>query len=161
MLSLSATPSTNIPLNQCYHFIPISFHYAPKFLPFFPIKISSFPVLRLSNCNKMETHFPDAQIDDVGIYSQELGVAVRAVHMACLLCQIVQENMVSNTKDHEISSKDDNSPVTIAGNFNYHFLFCVDTFFCRVKQVLCYLFCVFTLIILLQSICLMKNYVSL
>ncbi|KAK2969864.1 hypothetical protein RJ640_030173 [Escallonia rubra] len=46
-------------------------------------------------------------------YSKELEVAVRAVHMACLLCQIVQESLVSKGID-QVQSKEDNSPVTVA-----------------------------------------------
>ncbi|KAM3362418.1 PAP-specific phosphatase HAL2-like [Capsicum galapagoense] len=46
-------------------------------------------------------------------YSKELEIAVRAVHMACLLCQRVQENLLSESSQL-VHSKDDNSPVTIA-----------------------------------------------
>lgn len=48
-------------------------------------------------------------------YCNELEIAVRAVHMACLLCQKVQENLLSETSGH-VHSKEDDSPVTIAGN---------------------------------------------
>lgn len=47
-------------------------------------------------------------------YAKELDVAVRAVHMACALCQRVQEGLVSASTD-QVKSKDDDSPVTIAG----------------------------------------------
>ncbi|WOG89869.1 hypothetical protein DCAR_0209108 [Daucus carota subsp. sativus] len=50
---------------------------------------------------------------DNGLYSEELGVGVRAVHMACLLCQRLQNDLVLKRNEH-VSSKDDNSPVTIA-----------------------------------------------
>lgn len=49
--------------------------------------------------------------------SKELEVAVKAVHMACMLCQRVQECLVSETHestDQQVQSKDDNSPVTVA-----------------------------------------------
>lgn len=46
-------------------------------------------------------------------YSKELDVAVRAVHLACFLCQRVQEGLVSTNGDH-VKSKDDDSPVTVA-----------------------------------------------
>ncbi|KAH7842510.1 hypothetical protein Vadar_006167 [Vaccinium darrowii] len=46
-------------------------------------------------------------------YSEELDVAVRAVHLACSLCQRVQEGLVSTSSDH-VKSKDDDSPVTVA-----------------------------------------------
>lgn len=59
---------------------------------------------------------------DSSKYSKELEVGVKAVHMACLLCQTVQNALLSNTNhNHHIQSKDDHSPVTIAGI--YHFLF--------------------------------------
>lgn len=48
-------------------------------------------------------------------YSKELDVAVRVVHMACSLCQRVQEGLVSVEKSEQVKSKDDDSPVTIAG----------------------------------------------
>lgn len=47
-------------------------------------------------------------------YSNELDIAVRVVHMACCLCQRVQESLVSTT-DVQVRSKDDDSPVTVAG----------------------------------------------
>ncbi|CDO99612.1 unnamed protein product [Coffea canephora] len=50
-------------------------------------------------------------------FSKELEVAVKAVHMACMLCQRVQESLVSETheaNDQQVHSKDDNSPVTVA-----------------------------------------------
>lgn len=46
-------------------------------------------------------------------YSNELDIAVRVVHMACCLCQRVQESLVSTT-DVQVRSKDDDSPVTVA-----------------------------------------------
>lgn len=58
-------------------------------------------------------------------YSRELGVAVRAVHMACLLCQNVQENLISQGSQ-QVHSKDDNSPVTIAGNLGCVYPFWVS-----------------------------------
>jgi len=45
-------------------------------------------------------------------YSQELDVAVRAVQMACSLCQKMQETLISK------SSKDCNSSVTVAGEYS-------------------------------------------
>nr|ACJ85128.1 unknown [Medicago truncatula] len=39
--------------------------------------------------------------------------AVRAVQMACSLCLRVQESLISKT-NHQVQSKDDNSPVTVA-----------------------------------------------
>lgn len=47
-------------------------------------------------------------------YSKELDVAVRVVQMACFLCQKVQESLISKSSS-QVQSKDDNSPVTIAG----------------------------------------------
>lgn len=49
-----------------------------------------------------------------GKYAKELDVAVRVVHMACSLCQRVQEKIVSSSDDGHVKSKDDDSPVTVA-----------------------------------------------
>ena len=46
--------------------------------------------------------------------SKELDIAVRAVQMACFLCQRVQESLISKT-NCQVQAKDDNSPVTVAG----------------------------------------------
>ncbi|KAK8607916.1 hypothetical protein V6N13_023361 [Hibiscus sabdariffa] len=46
-------------------------------------------------------------------YSKELDVAVRAVQMACSLCQKVQESLILKTSS-PVHSKHDNSPVTVA-----------------------------------------------
>jgi len=55
-------------------------------------------------------------------YAKELEVAVRVVHVACALCERVQERLLETTNDHVVS-KDDDSPVTVAGivfNFNFN-----------------------------------------
>ena len=54
-------------------------------------------------------------------YAKELDVAVRVVHMACALCQRVQEGLVSAGTD-QVKAKDDDSPVTIAGMYFEFFL---------------------------------------
>ncbi|KAJ4845236.1 hypothetical protein Tsubulata_003840 [Turnera subulata] len=46
-------------------------------------------------------------------YAKELDVAVRVVHLACSLCRRVQKRLITNGSDH-VSSKDDDSPVTVA-----------------------------------------------
>nr|DAD39535.1 TPA_asm: hypothetical protein HUJ06_013858 [Nelumbo nucifera] len=48
-------------------------------------------------------------------YSIELDVAIRIVQMACFRCQRVQESLISKD-NNQFKSKDDNSPVTVAGN---------------------------------------------
>lgn len=53
-------------------------------------------------------------MEDKDIYAKELDVAVRVVHMACSLCRRVQERVVS-TRGDQVKSKDDDSPVTVAG----------------------------------------------
>ena len=61
-------------------------------------------------------------------YAKELDVAVRVVHMACSLCQRVQEGLVSSTSNDHVKSKDDDSLVTVAGNsffFSFVFFFLV------------------------------------
>jgi len=47
-------------------------------------------------------------------YAKELEVAVRVVHVACALCGRVQERLLETSNDHVVS-KDDDSPVTVAG----------------------------------------------
>ena len=47
-------------------------------------------------------------------YEKELEVAVRAVHVACALCGRVQERLLSVRNNH-VRSKEDDSPVTVAG----------------------------------------------
>lgn len=53
-------------------------------------------------------------------YAEELDVAVRVVHMACSLCQRLQQGIVSAGSDL-VKSKEDDSPVTVAGTLNYNF----------------------------------------
>ena len=49
-------------------------------------------------------------------YSKELEVAVRAVQMACSLCQKLQENLISSIQvNNLVLSDDDNFPVKVAG----------------------------------------------
>lgn len=47
-------------------------------------------------------------------FERELEVSVKAVQMACALCKRVQEGLISKT-GNGFQSKDDNSPVTVAG----------------------------------------------
>jgi hypothetical protein len=64
-------------------------------------------------------------------YAKELDVAVRVVHMACSLCQRVQEGLVSSTSNDHVKSKDDDSLVTVAGNsifFYFSFVFFFKVF---------------------------------
>lgn len=51
-------------------------------------------------------------------FGEELDVAVRLVHLACSLCQRVQQKLVSSANGGHVKSKDDDSPVTVAGNLN-------------------------------------------
>lgn len=55
---------------------------------------------------------------DKGKYSEELNVAVRVVHMACFLCQKVQKGLAFSISDDVVQSKDDDSPVTVAGSIS-------------------------------------------
>lgn len=94
------------------------------------LRSSSPQFVSLSNDNQtrqMEIQMEGGQfpLETTDNYSKELEVAVRAVHMACLLCQIVQESLVSSGND-QVQSKPDNSPVTIAGNSAI--ICCFDTF---------------------------------
>lgn len=46
---------------------------------------------------------------------KQLDIAVRVVQMACSLCRRVQRGLVSTSGDNHVKSKDDDSPVTVAG----------------------------------------------
>ncbi|GMP74801.1 hypothetical protein CsSME_00032110 [Camellia sinensis var. sinensis] len=109
------------------NFIPN--HVASSFLLFLDSKKSigsSKPIVSLSKFN--QTHLCSSTMEDQNQlvltssepekYFKELEVAVRAVQMACLLCQRVQDSLVSQTNG-QVQSKDDNSPVTIAGTNRY------------------------------------------
>lgn len=49
-------------------------------------------------------------------YAEELEVAVRVVIMVCSLCQRLQQKLVSDSGGGgHVKSKDDDSPVTVAG----------------------------------------------
>ncbi|CAK9136648.1 unnamed protein product [Ilex paraguariensis] len=81
---------------------------------------SPYPFLSLSKCFKSRfsstikgANMLEISSSETEMYSKELEVAVRAVQLACLLCQRVQENLISNSNE-QVQSKDDNSPVTIA-----------------------------------------------
>ncbi|PIN19338.1 Salt-sensitive 3'-phosphoadenosine-5'-phosphatase HAL2/SAL1 [Handroanthus impetiginosus] len=50
---------------------------------------------------------------ELGKYSKELEVAVKAVQMACLLCQRVQESVLAKS-DEQVQAKADDSLVTVA-----------------------------------------------
>lgn len=69
----------------------------------------------------------DIRMEEENKYAKELDVAVRVVQMACSLCQRVQNRLVSAGDDH-VKSKDDDSPVTVAGMLNVAF-FIVFFFF--------------------------------
>lgn len=49
-------------------------------------------------------------------YAKELEVGVKVVQMACSLCKTVQKGVVSGSFN-QVKSKNDDSPVTVAGNF--------------------------------------------
>ncbi|KAK3028521.1 hypothetical protein RJ639_038589 [Escallonia herrerae] len=78
---------------------------------------SPYRTLCLPKCNlthlSLEMEGPNKLEPVPDKYSKELEVAVRAVHMACLMCQRVQEILVSKGID-QVQSKEDNSPVTVA-----------------------------------------------
>lgn len=76
-------------------------------------KIVSFS--RFNRIDSTSTMEFGLKYDEPERYSKELDVAVRAVQLACFLCQRVQESIISKSGD-EILSKDDHSPVTVAGN---------------------------------------------
>lgn len=53
-------------------------------------------------------------------YAKELEVGVKVVQMACSLCKTVQKALVSGSFN-QVKSKNDDSPVTVAGNLFFYF----------------------------------------
>ena len=70
--------------------------------------VSKFPVMEEEQQKRLDVL---AELSED--YSEELEVAVRAVQMASSLCQRVQDTIISN--QNQVQSKDDDSPVTVAG----------------------------------------------
>lgn len=73
---------------------------------------------KIEEIKKMEFDTSSSPSETTDDFSKELEVAVKAVHMACLLCEQVQTSLVpksSEANDQQVHSKDDNSPVTVAG----------------------------------------------
>ncbi|KAL7142695.1 hypothetical protein ABFS83_08G141000 [Erythranthe nasuta] len=89
--------------------------------PIFRTNLRPNSVNYSSRCNCRQTIFSAEAARDYDdqlkfeseSYSDELEVAVKAVHLASLLCQRVQESLIAKSDDH-VQSKDDDSPVTIA-----------------------------------------------
>ncbi|KAG9157838.1 hypothetical protein Leryth_000018 [Lithospermum erythrorhizon] len=99
--NLSIYSKRNCPQNPTYQTTPL-LHCSEA-------TIFSTAVKEEENANmKIQT-----TLNNTEKYSKELEIAVRAVHVACLLCKKVQENLVVNSNE-QVQSKDDNSPVTIA-----------------------------------------------
>lgn len=103
-------------------------------LPFFSGNLSSFNKLGLSEIASpfLGSHQNPQMEAQMGIsisegekYSKELDVAVRVVQMACCICQRVQESLIQSSNGL-IKSKEDDSPVTVAGNVGLGFC----RFFC-------------------------------
>jgi len=72
-----------------------------------------------------------------GKFSKELDVAVRVVHLACSLCQKVQNTLLSTTHQ-QVEFKDDDSLVTVAGN-SFHSL-SIFPFFLILFPILVYFY---------------------
>ncbi|KAK2447195.1 3'(2'),5'-bisphosphate nucleotidase [Trifolium repens] len=74
---------------------------------------SSSPIMEEKDDDQKKLNLFSKSEQEKDDYSKELDVAVRAVQMACSLCQRVQDTLISKT-NHQVQSKDDNSPVTVA-----------------------------------------------
>ncbi|PNX94058.1 PAP-specific phosphatase hal2-like protein [Trifolium pratense] len=74
---------------------------------------SSSPIMEEEEDDQKKLNLFSKSEQEKDDYSKELDVAVRAVQMACSLCQRVQDTIISKT-NHQVQSKDDNSPVTVA-----------------------------------------------
>lgn len=124
--------------------------YSSPFQTNFGSILTSFPFISISSCRQTQTIFC-ATMEDYNNtafealssdkYFKELEIAVKAVQMACWLCQRIQQSLLSKTNDH-VQSKDDNSPVTIAGNSFTLFLKWAPVKVCSLYLLL--LFCWFS-----------------
>ncbi|XP_065879678.1 3',5'-bisphosphate nucleotidase AHL-like [Euphorbia lathyris] len=82
-------------------------------------QFKSLKTVSFSNLNQTQNYSSSSIMDEqksLGLserYSKELEIAVRAVQLACSLCQKVQENVVAKS-DGQVKSKGDNSLVTVA-----------------------------------------------
>lgn len=95
-------------------FVSFSFSFNYKIVQTPSNLIASLSKLNQTYSSKMEERKnPGPTSLETEKYSKELHVAVRAVQMACSLCQRVQESLISNSND-QVHSKDDSSPVTVA-----------------------------------------------
>ncbi|KAJ9129003.1 hypothetical protein P3X46_034236 [Hevea brasiliensis] len=99
-------------------------NYVGKFFCFFPCKRtyqnSSLQIVSLSKLNQSFTSSIMEDLKSLDLsspqpekYSKEMDIAVRAVQMACSLCQKVQDSMISKANS-QVQAKDDNSLVTVA-----------------------------------------------
>ncbi|XP_076882341.1 3',5'-bisphosphate nucleotidase AHL-like [Bidens hawaiensis] len=109
------TTKNNNPLKTHFRFL-VSYHNIINYP-----KSINIPICCLSNCDKktqicdeMGVNSKWVEVESDG-YVKELEVAVKAVHVACLLCQKVQQDLIFDGDGNDnVRAKDDNSPVTIA-----------------------------------------------
>ncbi|OAY26116.1 PAP-specific phosphatase HAL2-like [Manihot esculenta] len=101
-------------------------NYVGKFFYFFSCsrthQNSSLQIVSLSKLNQTQNFTSSIMEDPKRLslsspepekYSKEMEVAVRAVQMACSLCQKIQDSVISKATS-QVQAKDDNSPVTVA-----------------------------------------------
>ena len=94
------------------------------FLFIFPLKNTQIRCLKSSIMEGNSVQLMGTSLESIDDkYSKELDVAVKAVQMACSLCQRVQQGFISKSNSI-VQAKDDNSLVTIAGEF-FHFPFSI------------------------------------
>ena len=106
--------SSFTPIHLRGSFLFLNFHTRSCNIPF--PNIVSVDSNRTRSCLTMEGQYQTTvACPEADKYQKELDVSVRAIQMACSLCQRVQESLISKTYS-QIQSKDDDSPVTIAGS---------------------------------------------
>ncbi|KAK9051740.1 hypothetical protein SSX86_028368 [Deinandra increscens subsp. villosa] len=119
LISGNKFPPPSFPINHTTPNNSLKSHF--RFLNYCPK--SRTPICCISNCDQKTQSFDEMDKDSKWVsiesdvdeeYARELEVAVKAVHVACLLCQKVQERLVFDGDGENVQSKDDNSPVTIA-----------------------------------------------
>lgn len=94
-------------------FVSFNFHYRSR--PISSQTTASVSNHALSSLTMEGQYGKTVACPEADKYGKELEVAVRAIQLACSLCQRVQESFFSKT-NNQIKSKDDDSLVTIAGN---------------------------------------------
>ncbi|KDP20907.1 hypothetical protein JCGZ_21378 [Jatropha curcas] len=124
-LNCSISLATKVPhiLGQGRRYAPNHFGKTSCFLTYSRnYQNKSLQIVSLSKLNQTQNYTSSIMEEPKSLdllsgkpekYSKEIDIAVRAVQMACSLCQKVQDSIISKS-NNQVQSKDDNSLVTVA-----------------------------------------------